>query len=77
METGPGRSCEGGHPTFLASADANGDGRINALDLAAVKQRLNSRLPEPTPQAVPPAAPSLLRASSPTRELFAAAPVLA
>ena len=61
-------------------ADVNGDGRINALDLAAVKQRLNSRLPEPPTQiavaAAATATASLLRASSPTRELFATGPIL-
>ena len=32
-------------------ADVNGDGRINSLDLAAVRQRLNTALPAAVPQA--------------------------
>jgi hypothetical protein len=62
-----------GAHSYTAFDDLNGDGRLNALDLAGVKQRLNTQLPRSEP-AVPSTA--TLTASSPTSDLFGIQPVL-
>ena len=58
-------SYAAGGGRYIPFADVTGDGRINALDLAAVKAGLAVQLP--APQA---AAPAALLRSSVTRELF-------
>jgi len=58
------------------SAAVDASGRINALDLAAVRQRLGTRLPsgEPAVATISTSSPSL--ASSPTQALFSSAKIL-
>jgi hypothetical protein len=60
-------------------SDVNADGKINALDLAIVKQRLNNRLPAATGPAAVAAAPSSSgpAAASITRDLFGSTAILA
>jgi len=50
-----------GSAAYSVFADVNGDGRINALDLSAVKQRLNSILPAGAPATLSAVSPFVLR----------------
>jgi hypothetical protein len=76
----PGSGTNGYSPF----TDVNADGRINAIDLAVMKQRLNKRLPDAPPAAAPaspaaaatPPVASVLPASI-TRDLFSSAAILA
>ena len=59
----------GGGPSYYGCADIDTNGRVNALDLAAVKRNLGQRLPPGRTSAAVPA-PSV------TEDLFGSTPVL-
>jgi hypothetical protein len=65
----------GSGPTaYSVTSDVTADGRINAIDLAAVRQRLNTRLPGGS--AGPAITQSAPAHASATRELFGAAAIV-
>jgi hypothetical protein len=55
---------------YTGFADLNGDGRINATDVGAVRARLNDQLP------ALPGAQEVVPAASVTREIFSSVPIL-
>jgi hypothetical protein len=69
---GDGQTGAGSYDSW---ADVNADGRINALDVAAVKRNLGTSLP-PAPISAVASGQSVALTSTITRELFASQPIL-